>query len=168
MKRHIAQLGIITLLATNWPGQAAFGQVLPEDRADVLYHSFDGDGVKITGPSILLRKQVTKDVSAYANYYVDSISSASIDVLSYASAYSEERTELSVGGDFLVDQTILSAGYTHSDENDFNAQTAYFGVSQDIFGGLTTVSMSFARGWDTVGMVNDPDFEEDVDRRSSR
>ena len=168
MKRHIAHLGIITLLASAWLGQAALGQVLPEDRADALYHSFDGGGVKITGPSILLRKKVTKDFSAYANYYVDSISSASIDVLSYASAYKEERTELSVGGDFLLDETILSAGYTHSDENDFNAQTAYFGVSQDIFGGLTTVSMGFSRGWDTVGMVNDPDFEQDVDRRSYR
>ena len=72
-------------------------QVLPEDRADALYHSYDGGGVEITGPSILFRKKIGSKFSGYANYYVDSISSASIDVETYASPYSEERTEVSVG-----------------------------------------------------------------------
>jgi hypothetical protein len=143
-------------------------QVLPDDRADALYHSYDGGGIEITGPSLLIRKKLTNDISAFANYYVDSISSASIDVLSYASPYDEERTEVSVGGDYLLDETILSAGYTNSDENDFQAQTVWFGVSQDIFGGLTTVNLGYARGWDTVEQVTDPDFSEDVDRRRYR
>ena len=82
MNFRTAQLRTFGLFAAALLGQAAVAQVLPEDRADALYHSFDGGGVKITGPSILLRKKVTKDFSAYANYYVDSISSASIDVLS--------------------------------------------------------------------------------------
>lgn len=147
---------------------AALGQVLPEDRFDVLYHSYEGDNVEITGPSILVRKQLTSTFSGYANYYVDSISSASIDVLSYASPYSEKRNEISVGGDYLLADTVLSAGVTNSDEPDFKAQTAFFGVSQDMFGGLTTIRMGFARGWDEVGNVADPDFKEDVDRRSYR
>ena len=96
--------------------QTAVAQVLPEDRADALYHSYDGDGVEITGPSILVRKKLTADFSAYANYYVDSISSASIDVETRASAYSEDRTEWSLGGDYLLGDTILSAGYTRSEE----------------------------------------------------
>lgn len=149
-------------------GQVAIGQVLPEDRFDILYHSYDGDEVKITGPSILFRKQVTRDISAFANYYVDNISSASIDVRSYASPYSEKRTEISVGGDMLVGETILSAGFTDSDEPDFEAQTAYFGVRQEIFGGMTTIRMGYSRGWDEVGNVEDPSFGEDIDRRSYR
>jgi hypothetical protein len=124
--------------------------------------------VEITGPSILVRKQVTQDFSAYANYYVDSISSASIDVLSYASPYSEDRNEITVGGDYLLDATVLSGGYTYSDENDFTANTAWFGVSQDIFGGLTTVRLGYGHGWDTVGKVNDSSFSQDVKRRSYR
>jgi len=143
-------------------------QVLPEDRADVLYHSFDGDQIQITGPSILLRKKLTKDFSAYANLYIDSISSASIDVRSYASPYEEKRTEVSLGGDYLLGETILSGGVTSSDENDFEARSAYFGISQDIFGGLTTVRLGFARGWDKIGQVTDPSFEEEADRRSYR
>jgi len=156
------------LLLACCAAAAVNAQVLPEDRADALYHSYDGGGIEITGPSILVRKKLTQDFSAYANYYVDSISSASIDVLSYASPYDEDRTEVSLGGDYLLDETILSAGYTDSDENDFQAKTAWFGVSQDIFGGLTTISLGYARGWDTVEQVTDPSFSEDVDRRSYR
>ncbi len=155
-------------MLTFWSATSLHAQVLPEDRADALYHSYDGGGIEITGPSILVRKQLSQDFSAYANYYVDSISSASIDVLSYASPYDEERTEVSVGGDYLLDETVLSAGYTDSDENDFQAQNAWFGVSQDIFGGLTTVRLGYARGWDTVEQVTDPNFSQDVDRRSYR
>jgi len=168
VNQRIQQLGIITLVTAAMLASVTVAQVLPEDRADALYHSFDGGGVTITGPSILLRKKLTSNFSGYANYYVDSISSASIDVLSYASAYEEERTEISIGGDYLLGETILSGGFTDSDENDFEAQTAYFGVSQEVFGGLTTIRMGFSRGWDEVGMVNDPDFAEDVDRRSYR
>jgi hypothetical protein len=64
--------------------------VLPEDRADVLYHLYDGGGVEIDGPSVLVRKQVGKSTSLVANYYVDMISSASIDVITTASPYTEE------------------------------------------------------------------------------
>ncbi len=147
---------------------AAQAQVLPEDRADALYHSYSGDGVDITGPSLLVRKKLTKDVSLVANYYVDSISSASVDVLSYASPYSEERTEVSVGADVIVGEAIVTAGYTNSDENDFTANTAYFGVRQEIFGGLTTVRLGFARGDDEIRTVTDPAFLREADRRIYR
>ena len=167
--RYLAKrLVILLLMSASLAGSLAMAQVLPEDRADVLYHSFDGDQIQITGPSILLRKKLTKDFSAYANLYIDSISSASIDVRSYASPYEEKRTEVSLGGDYLLGETILSGGVTSSDENDFEARSAYFGISQDIFGGLTTVRLGFARGWDKIGQVTDPSFEEEADRRSYR
>jgi len=164
------RLGHLTtlLLVTGLASIAVQAQVLPEERADILYHSYDGGGVKITGPSFLARSNVGDKVSLSANYYVDSISSASIDVLSYASPYEEERNELSLGADFIVGEALVSAGYTNSDENDFEARTAYLGISQEIFGGLTTVKLGFAKGKDKVGQVTDPMFSEDADRRIYR
>ncbi len=156
------------LLLTGLAAGSLHAQVLPEERADILYHSYDGGGVKITGPSFLARANVGDKVSLSSNYYVDSISSASIDVLSYASPYDEERKELSLGADFIVGEAVVSAGYTNSDENDFEARTAYLGISQEIFGGLTTVKLGFAKGKDTVGQVTDPLFSEDADRRIYR
>ena len=120
--------------------------VLPEERADVLYHSYDGGGVEITGPSILVRKNFGDSVSATFNHYVDNVSSASIDVITTASPYSEKRDENSIAVDYLHDKTIMSLAITDSLESDFDASTVSINFSQDMFGDLTTVNMGFALG----------------------
>jgi len=162
-------LATLTLLAI---AEAASAAVLPEDRADALYHYYDGGGVEISGPSLLVRKQVRDNISIYGNYYVDSITSASIDVqvLTAASEYEEERTETSFGIDYLVGDAILSVGIGNSEENDYTADTLNFGISQDVFGGLTTVSMGYTRGSDVVGQngTGNENFAEDIDRRKYR
>jgi hypothetical protein len=145
-----------------------FAAVLPEDRFDTLYHSYDGGGVKINGPSLLARKRIGDSSSVSANYYVDSITSASIDVVTSASRYHEKRTERSLGVDYLHDNVTMNLGYTRSEENDYLANTANFSISQDMFGDLTTVSMGYSRGWDTVGKSDQPDFAEDVTRQNYR
>jgi hypothetical protein len=144
--------------------------VLPEDRADVLYHRYDGGGVVIDGPSLLVRKKFADKVSVAANYYVDLVSSASIDVVSTASPYKEERTQYSLTGDFLRGKSTYSAGYINSTESDYDAKTWYAGVSQDMFGDLTTISFSFKRGsndiFRNIGGGKDPTFKRASDTRS--
>jgi len=132
---------------------AAFSHaaVLPDDRADLLFHDWEGGGVTVEGPSILVRKKVNDSLSLAANYYVDMISSASVDVLSTASPYKETRRQGSLSADYLHGNTIYSAGYIESNEPDYKARTAFFSVSQSMFGDLTTVSFGFSRGWDRVG-----------------
>jgi len=154
--------------------------VLPEDRADVLYHRYEGGGVTIHGPSVLVRKKLAEKYSVSANYYMDMVTSASIDVqVSGASEYKEERDQWSVGFDYLRGKTTYTLGYTDSEEDDYHATTASFGLSQDLFGDLTTVSMGFSRGNDTVrrtisnplnpgARIIDPTFEMDLDRWSYR
>jgi hypothetical protein len=154
------------LLCACLPVLAGAG-VLPDDRADVLYHSYNGGGVEITGPSLLVLKKVGQNVAVTGNYYVDSVSSASIDVVtSGASKYSEDRTEVSAGIDYLHDNSTISLSYTNSDENDYQANTAGFGVSMDMFGNMTTVTLGYLRSWDTVENNTDPAFSEDVDRQN--
>ena len=154
------------LLAVGLVCGPATAAVLPEDRSDALYHSYNGGGVTINGPSILLRKKIGRKFSIFGNYYVDSVSSASIDVVTTASPYKEERTQYSLGANFLRGKTTMSLAFTNSEENDYEANTAAFSVSQDIFGDLTTITLSYARGWDTVGKVDEPDFMEDLDRQT--
>jgi hypothetical protein len=139
--------------------------VLPPDRSDVMYKSYQGDGVTIDGPSVLLRKQIGNHVSVSANYYVDTVSGASIDVRATASAYQEERVQTVVGTDFLHEKSLLSLSFTNSSENDFNANSVYVGLSQAFFGDLTTVSMSYSKGWDEVGKTGDDSFLEEADRQ---
>lgn len=144
---------------------AAHAGVLPEDRADILYHLYDGGGVEIDGPSVLVRKQVGKSLSFVGNYYVDMVSSASIDVVTTASPYTEERKQWSLGMDYLRGDTTMRVGYTSSDESDYDAETYNFSVSQDMFGGLTTLTLSYALGDDLVRKSDDPTFERDLDKQ---
>ena len=154
----------ISILALLGLGNAQAG-VLPEDRADILYHLYDGGGVEIDGPSLLVRKQVGKSTSFVANYYVDMVSSASIDVITTASPYTEERKQWSLGMDYLRGNTTMSINYTSSVESDFDATTYSFAVSQDMFGDLTTLTLSYALGDDIVGDSSDPTFERENDRQ---
>jgi len=142
--------------------------VLPQERADAMYHSYQGGGMSIDGPSILLRKQIGNSISVSANYYVDTISGASIDVLATASPYAEERTEYSVGMDYIRNKTLMNLSYTTSTENDFAAKNISFGLSQDFFGDLTTLSLGYSRGNDEVGKRGDDTFLEEAERQNYR
>ncbi len=139
--------------------------VLPDDRSDILYHQYVGGGVEIDGPSVLVRKSVGKSVSVAANYYVDMVSSASIDVITTASPYTEERTQYSLAADYLRGNTMMSLGITNSEESDFDATTYNLSISQDMFGDLTTLTLSYAYGDDTVRRSDDPNFFRDNTRQ---
>lgn len=147
---------------------SSFATVLPDERVDVLEHSYDGGGIKVSGPSVLVRKNIGSSVSVSANYYVDMVSSASIDVLASASRYSEKRTEKSAGLDYIHDRTTMSFGYTTSDENDYHAKTYSLGIAQSFFGDLTTLGLGLTFGQDVVGRnINgdpDPSFHLDKER----
>ena len=155
-------------------GTPAIADVLPDDRADVLYHNYDGGGITIQGPSVLVRKKVGDSLSFSASYYEDLISSASIDVKLSASPYHETRKQEGASVDYLHGKTIYTAGYIHSREPDYESNTAYFSISQSMFGDLTTVSFGYRRGWDNVYrdirnadhvIENDPGFHERADHR---
>jgi hypothetical protein len=147
----------------------ARGAVLPEDRADILYHRYEGGGITVQGPSILVRKSIGESLSATANYYVDNISSASIDVVvSGASRYEERREQKSLALDYLHGKSTYSASYLTSEENDYKANTWSVGISQDMFGDLTTVSFGFSQGHDEIGSSVDPLFYDEIERRNYR
>ena len=99
--------------------------MLPEDRADVLYHRYQGGGITIDGPSVLVRKKIGEKFSVAANYYIDMVSSASIDVKLSASKYKEERKQKSISFDYLRGKSTYSAGVIDSKESDYIADTAY-------------------------------------------
>lgn len=163
----------ITTMAAALPLTAA---VLPEDRFDALFHYYNGGGLTVQGPSLQARKQFGDSTSFSAKYYVDSISSASIDVVTSASKYTEKREEQSVSATYLRDKSTLSLSYTNSEENDFVARSVHFNVSQDMFGDLTTLYMGYSRGWDSIyktlksggNISRDPSFAESADRQKFR
>jgi hypothetical protein len=162
-------LFVITCLA----GTAQAG-VLPEDRADLLYFRYDGGGVVISGPSVLARKSIGEHVSVQANYYIDMVSSASIDVETSASPYEDERRQGSLAVDLLHGKSTYSLGAVKSDESDYVANTIFAGVSHDMFGDLTTIGFGYKKGTNDVfrnvkiGGVKtrDPAFQAEMESQS--
>jgi len=163
LKRHARTLLALCLCVTP-----TLAGVLPDDRADVLYHRYQGGGITIQGPSVLIQKKITDNFAVTGNFYQDYISSASIDVKLSASPYKEQRTQKSGGFEYLHGKSTYSAGIINSSEPDYKANTTYYSVSQDMFGDLTTLSMTYKRGWDKVyrdlkdaatgRIINDPTF----------
>src|SRR5579863_10148021 len=128
--------------------------VLPDDRADLFYSKYSGGGMDITGESVLVRKKFTENFAVEANYFIDKVSGASIDVLSQASQIKDERKQKTGTVEYVHDKTTYTASFINSVERDYKSNTSSFSLKQDMFGDLTTVSLAFAHTTDTVGENN--------------
>lgn len=132
-------------------GVAGAAPNLPEDRADAMFHVYDGGGLRAYGPAFLVRKKFADSVSVSASYYVDMVSNASIDVVTTASPYKETRNEYIVSADYVVRDATLSVSTSHSKEPDYVADATSVDVAQEVFGGMTTLALGYTRAHDKVG-----------------
>ncbi len=149
--RHAASAPLAGLLGGVIAPGAAQAVDLPEDRADAMIHVYDGGGVRAVGPAFLVRKKLLDKVSLSASYYIDSVSNASIDVVTTASPYKENRTEYGFSADYAVRDSTMTLALTSSKEPDYTADYVSLDVAQEVFGGMSTVSLGFTRGVDKVG-----------------
>ena len=129
---------------------------LPEDRAETMYHLYDGGGVIAQGPAVLVRKSMLDRVSLSGSYYVDAVSNASIDVVTTASKYKETRDQAELGLDYVVRDSLIHVSGSRSVEPDYQASTLSVDLTQDVFGGMTTVTMGYSRAHDKVGEHGTP------------
>jgi hypothetical protein len=146
--RHVARLAAFTALLLV---RSTSADVLPDDRADLFYSKYSGGGMDITGESALVRKKITDNLAVEANYFVDKVSGASVDVLSQASVIKDERKQKSGTVEYMHDKTTYSISYITSTERDYVSDTTHVSLSQDMFGDLTTLSLGWSLIRDKVG-----------------
>jgi hypothetical protein len=156
-RRVLALLG--SLLGVLAPG-AARAVDLPGDKAEALVHSYTGGGVNANGPAFLVRKSILDKVSLAGTYYMDAVSNASIDVVTQASPYHETRHEFGLSADYVYRDAQITLGAMTSHEPDYVANTGNIDVTQEVFGGMTTVAFGFTKGSDRVGKHNSPEFSD--------
>jgi len=148
---YAAAANLLGLLAGVLASGASRAVELPEDRADLMYHYYDGGGTKAGGPAVLVRKSLADKVSLSGSYYLDMVSNASIDVVTTASKYKETRREETLGLDYVYRDASITLSASNSSEPDYTAKSAGIDVSQEVFGGMTTISLGYTRAWDKVG-----------------
>ncbi len=132
---------------------------LPENRADLMLHSFSGGGVDAWGPALLVRKSVLDKVSLFGTYYADIVSNASIDVVTTASPYRETRNEFGFGADYVVRESVLTLAGSYSTEPDYRASAVNVDVSTETFSGMTTIGLGYTYGSDDVGKKGEGFFD---------
>jgi hypothetical protein len=120
----------------------------------VFYSKYSGGGMDITGYSATARAKITENFAVEANYFIDKVSGASIDVLSQASVIKDERKQKSGTLEYLHDKTTYTASFETSVERDYISDTASFSLSQSMFGDLTTVTLGFGNTHNKVGENN--------------
>lgn len=124
---------------------------LPEDKAELLWHRYDGGGVQASGPALLVRKSLLGSVSLSAQSYVDMVSNASVDVMTQASPFRETRKAWELGAQTAVRDSTLGIVVSRSNEPDYQADAVAIDATTEVFGGMSTVSLGTTRGSDRVG-----------------
>ncbi len=155
---------LLTLFGGILGGLFAVGHAravdLPEDKVETLFHSYSGGGVTALGPAVLVRKSIFDKVSLSGTYYMDAVSNASIDVVTTASKYHEVRNAVGLSADYVYRDSQVTLALESSHEPDYTANTGSLDLTQEVFGGMTTVSFGFTRGADKVLKHNSPEFSD--------
>ncbi len=145
--------------------QSLWAANLPEDRLDLLYQSYDGGGLRATGPSVMLRKSVMQKVSLLAHYRQQSITDASIEELARPTAYSRESSDYKLGADWLANNALLWFTLGQTSRDDFSSDALSLGVRQYFFAGMSSVALSYSQSDDTLWHNEQADFAESASRR---
>jgi hypothetical protein len=150
MARRLHRLAGAAALAALYSAPSLTG-VLPDDTAEALYDHYSGDNQVIEGKTWLIRKKFADKFDVQYSRVTDVVSGASVDVrITGASPYIEQRTENNVSVQYMRGKTTYTVGFIGSYEPDYRSNTVSYSVSQDMFGDLTTVSMSYKREWDDI------------------
>lgn len=157
-RRRKCGVGAILLVLVSISVAAAQDQIVAKTE---VYH--DSDNTTVVRPSFRIVRNVGP-VELGAAYSVDAITTASIDVITQATAteFSDRRQEVTVSLDRSLFGATYGASYTHSTESDYrsNALAAHF--SRDLFDRQTTLSGRVGYVRDNVFRILDPRFEEDL------
>lgn len=133
--------------------KASLAMYADSDKTTVVTSVVDGN----------VRLPVPVTISAHA--LVDAVSSASVDVISAATArFTENRIELGTTAQIGVSQsTEATIGYTHSGENDWQSHTIELGASRELANKNAKLTLGVGVTRNHVGRAHDPNFEKTLD-----
>jgi hypothetical protein len=134
-----------------------------QSAAAAVYVRQDTDHTTVVSPRLRLRAPVTEDAHLDLAYTVDVWTSASVDIVASASQpVTEQRDELNVGTDLVVDDLTLAVAYRWSSEPDYESHGGSASAAIDLAEKATTLAVSAGGSVDRVGRVGNPRFDEAV------
>jgi hypothetical protein len=102
----------------------------------------DSDHTTVVSPLAALSRDAWKGGTLSASYVADVVSSASVDVVSNATARMNDfRSEITAGLIQKVRNTTLSGSYVYSVENDYQSHNVELGFAQDLWEKTSTLAL---------------------------
>ena len=119
----------------------------------------DSDHTTVVSPLAALSRDAWQGGTLSASYVADVVSSASIDVVSNATARMNDfRSEITAGLVQKLRNTTLSADYVYSVENDYQSHNVDLGVAQDMFEKNSTLAIGATFSANDVYRTGDQSF----------
>ena len=156
MQMWIKGLGFFLLIFFALKNTAALEP--PQNEVSAGYNYYTGGGIEVHGPAIIAKKEFLNRFSLKAGTRVDMVSSASVDVVTQASPYKENRTEYIFGANVLHKDTLIGLDYINSSESDYTSDNLSIGLAHDLFDKNLTLDIRVKKAWDQVGKNGDPAF----------
>jgi hypothetical protein len=130
-----------------------------QEFAPSLYVRSDSDHTTVISPRLRGRAAVAEATNVDFVYTVDIWTSASVDVVASASEpVTEQRDEIDVSIDHVLNDLTLVAGYRYSHEPDFISHGGHTGLRLELADKSTTLAAGLALSIDDVGRAGDPFF----------
>lgn len=163
MRARRSLAGALGLALLLFFGGRAWAQPVDAVHASARISSYvDGMDTFIWSPGVKVGATVPADVELEASWKADVISSASVDVVTAATAsISERRNELGVHAkrEKAVAQIDLDAGYTHSSENDAYSHIFEVGAVRGFDQDNWQVGLRGTVSFNRVGLRGEPTDE---------
>jgi hypothetical protein len=146
------------------------------DIAATLFHEGGGPlNMTVITPSARVQIDPIEEFGLHIGWDADVVSGASVavvdapspepDIITSATRLSDFRNVFSGGAEIRSDYGSIRAGYAYGFENDYRSHAFSLGARTELFERNTILDISFARGWDSVCDVFQPEAREAVDRR---
>jgi hypothetical protein len=130
----------------------------------------------VLNPSVKANAEIVEALSVNAGWEADVVSGASVavvdapggsnvDAVTSATTLEDFRQVVRGGATLRSDVARLSAGYGYGFEKDYKSQTFSMSAASDLFDRNTTLEISYARGWDSVCDLSQPQAEKAVERQ---
>ncbi|MGZ3425832.1 MAG: DUF3570 domain-containing protein [Polyangia bacterium] len=119
----------------------------------------DSDHTTVVSPLAALSRDAWKGGTLSASYVADVVSSASIDVVSNATARMNDfRSEITAGLVQKLRNTTLTGSYVYSIENDYQSHNVELGFAQDLFEKNSTLAFGATLSANDVYRTGDQSF----------
>lgn len=130
----------------------------------------------VINPAVNAKADLVEAVSLHAGWQADVVSGASVavvdapggsrvDAVTSATTLKDFRQVVSGGLGLQSDVARLSASYNYGWEKDYRSQGFAFNAATDLFDRNTTLAIGYARGWDQVCDLSQPQAEKAVERQ---